>query len=129
VSYKKVEGFKPHDEKKDKKVQFINFGSEGEAFILHISKWTTYEMPALKDTWRPTLFILDHEGRGIRINSKSFQALLKPFWNKKSSLVIRRTILKDKQGELIYSTTKYHVNQLDPKSLWVYESPAEPKTK
>jgi len=129
MSYKKVEGFKPHDEKKSKKVQFINFGSEGEAFILHISKWITYEMPAMKDTWRPTTFIFDHEGRGIRINSKSFQQLLKPFWNKKSSLVIRRNIMKDSDGELIYSTTKYQVNQLNPATLWDYESPAEPKTK
>jgi len=129
MSYKKVEGFKPHDEgMKPKKVQFINFGSEGEAFIVHISKWTAYEIPALKDTWRPTLFILDHEQRGIRINSKSFQTLLKPFWNKKSSLVIKRNIMKDKEGELVYSTTKYQVNQLNPATLWDYDTPGTAKT-
>lgn len=125
MSYKKVTGFKPESGVKAEKIRFINFGSEGEAFIVHISKWDVYEMPALKEEWRSTLFLLDHDGRGVRINSNNFQRLLKPFWGKKASLDIRRFITRDKKGELIYSTTVYQVYQLDEEELWVYKSPSE----
>ncbi|GAG68411.1 unnamed protein product [marine sediment metagenome] len=120
MSYKKVDDFKLPG-KKDQKIHFINFGSAGESYIVHIKDWDVYEMPALKKEWRSTLFIKDIENRGIRINSSGFQLLLEPFWGKKASLVIRRWIPKDDQGALINSATRYGLNQLDPKELWMYD--------
>jgi hypothetical protein len=121
MSYKKVANFKPADKPKADKIYFINFGSDGESFILHIDNWDTYEMPALKEEWRNTIFIFDVENRGIRINSQNLQSQLKKYWGKKASLVIQRWIMKDKKGNFIYSTTEYKVTQLNPKSLWDYE--------
>lgn len=118
--YKKVTGFKISG-KKDQKIHFINFGSAGESYIVHIENWDVYEMPALKKEWRSTLFIKDVENRGIRINSTGLQVLLEPFWGKKASLVIRRWIPKDNEGNLINSATRYGLNQLDPGQLWSYD--------
>jgi len=116
---KKITEFK-WSEKKDT-IQFINFGSEGEPFVVHIEDWTVYEMPPATKGWRPTNYILDIEGRGIRINSLGFQAELEQYVGKKASLTIRRFIPKDHEGKLLFSGTAYKVNQFNEASLWSYE--------
>ncbi len=120
---KKLVDFEPA--KPSGKINFINFGTEGEPFIIHIEDWDVFEIPALKEEWRKTIYILDIDRRGIRINSMGFQELLKPFWGKKSSLVVRRNIPRDDQGNLIPSATKYRLNQLNEASLWSYEPISE----
>ena len=119
IKPRKIENFEPA--KQSAKIQFINFGSEGEPFIIHIEDWGVYELPALKKEWRKTLFILDVDGRGIKINAIGFQILLKPFWNQKSSLVVRRFIPKNEDGTLLTSGTTYKVNQFNSAKLWDYQ--------
>ena len=119
MQHKKVPDFVPGSKKET--IHFLNFGSEGLGYIVHISNWDVYEMPALKKGWRKTLYLLDHEERGIKINSIGFQNQLKPFWDKKASLLIRRTIPKGENGKLLTSATIYKVNQFNEASLWCYE--------
>jgi len=119
IKPKKITDFIPAS--KTDKIKFVNFGANKEPYIIHVENWDVYEIPALKNEWRKTLYILDIEGRGIRINSIGFQELLKPYWNKKASLVVRRYIPKDDEGNLVPSATKYFVNQFNESSLWSYE--------
>jgi len=123
TTHKKIDNFVPGS--KSDRISFINFGSLGEPFIVHISSWDVFEMPALKKEWRKTLYILDHENRGIKINSLGFQNELKPFWNKKSSLVVRRMIPKNEDGSLLTSATTYKVNQFNSAKLWDYKAITE----
>lgn len=120
---RKITDFKPAES--STRVSFINFGTEGEPFIIHIKQWDVYEIPALKEEWRKTIYVRDVDGRGIRINSVGLQILLKPFWGKQSSLVVRRFIPKDEEGNMIPSATKYKVNQFNEASLWDYKEVTE----
>lgn len=120
MSFKLLKDFEPatvHDV-----MEWVKFGMDGEPTIIHIEDWTAYEW-LREDNRKNSIYVLDTENRAVNVTAKGFQNQLIDFWGKPSSLVVKRWIdVSVKDGKRIWTTSTYHVNQLNPDELFVYES-------
>jgi hypothetical protein len=113
MSLEKWEEFIPSS--KTERMEFIDFGDEGDEKILPISDWTVYkwtydESLRYKETEAP--YLLDDWGRACKISAKGFQGQLKEFWGKKCTLIVQRWIPKAQDGKRATTLTWYKVKKI-----------------